>query len=148
MSEEKRYYTSDIRRPFKGAPDVGVRRHKLDLEFVTGVAAAMPGGTYGGESLEKMAEVLRQADNCHEYGTDSSNMRDRRAINKVMRAYHSSEPAVLSPYEAAHVAAGASFLAAHKAEFTDAFIAKASEFYEFAVDESGRKVVDRRTLRK
>ena len=127
-----------------------VRRHKFDCELAAAAAAYSKGPRYGGDTMSSVRGVLRSSDNCYYYGGKAkggANDRDLVAATKVLKSAYTGSRTVLTPHEAAHVREGAAWLARHKSDLPPGFVKAASGLYAHVYDGSGRKVVDRRSLR-
>lgn len=146
---EKKYSTKEFRRAFPASTAVSgdVMRHKFDLELAAAGAAYMSGPKYGADAMRHMSAAMRESDNVHYYGSKAANTRDHAAATKVLRSAYTGEKVILGAHEAAHIREGAAWLAAHKKDFTPAYVKSVSSLYQNVVDKDGHKVVDRRTLR-
>jgi hypothetical protein len=150
-SGEKTYSTGEFRRNFPSSTAYqGDRmRHVYDLELAAAAAAYSSGPRYGDDRMASMRATLNGSDNCHYYGGvgTAANDRDHAAATKVLRSAQTGEHVVLSSHEAAHIRAGANWLADHKGDFRRGFVNQASQMYANVYDSDGRKVVDRRKFK-
>jgi len=144
----KNYASDEFRGAFpKDVSFVGsVRRHKYDCELAKAAAEYMPGPRMCEDTLSGYRSTISSGDNVHYFGTKSANDRDKAAVVKVLQAAHNGYDAdkhQLTALEASHIRAGALWLAEHKDEFSDGFIASNLKIYENAVGPGGFSVVDR-----
>jgi hypothetical protein len=149
----KFYYSSEFRRnrpsSLSLAGDDHVARHQFDCQLAAAAAGYSCGPYYSDSTINQYARNLASRDNFYYYGSSVSNYgHDRTAVNKVLQSASSGERMVLTQHEAAHIRAGATWLANHKYEFSQGFINSAVQnLYANVYDQNGHKVVDGRKFR-
>ena len=144
-------YSSDM---FRGTWDVntrrdvaGPRRHIFDCELAAAAAAYSRGPGMNDSTVSGIASLMATRNNCNSYSSASSNRRDLSAANLVLQSAHTGQRVELSAHQAAHIRDGASWLHANRDSLPRGFVRSSLSLYDNVYDQSGHKVVDKRSFR-
>jgi hypothetical protein len=119
-------------------------RHKAALSLGALALVSTPGPRSSDSAVADVRRVLNLPDNAHRHGSARANKSDSRAEHALAQAFHNRTTVKLPAHQAAHIAAGAEYLAAHKHALSTSFIRASKAIYASARHEDGSKVVDAR----
>lgn len=123
------------------------RRHIFDCELAAAAAAYTRGPRMNDDTVSGIRSLMATGNNCHYYGTDSANARDRTAANLVLQSAYNREDVTLSASQAAHIREGARWVSANRDALPPGFVRSCANLYTNVYDENGHKVVDGRMFR-